>query len=42
MEILMADEMHFYYHNATIIPYGSKNMKNSWNTKFNFFDPYHT
>jgi hypothetical protein len=27
MEILMDDEVRFYYHNATIIPYGSKNIK---------------
>jgi hypothetical protein len=38
MEILMDDEMPFYYHNTTIIPYGSKNVKNSWNKKFNFFN----
>jgi hypothetical protein len=40
MEILMDDESAFYYHNTTIIPYGNKNVKNSWNKKFNFFGPY--
>ena len=37
MEILVDDETSFYDHNTTIIPYGSKNVKNSWNTAFNFF-----
>jgi hypothetical protein len=36
MEILVDDKTSFYDHNTTIIPYGSKNVKNSWNTVFNF------